>query len=114
MSGNPHPWRIMAFVFGCVLLCSFGLEKLFSPAGDAVVRAVDGRAVTLTGTIEAQPSQGRLVFRDGVATYTLADPAKARPYAGRKVRITGTLHEATGSLEIQSITPLLDHAPNAE
>ena len=104
----------MAVVFGGVLLCSFGLQKLFSPAGDAVVWAVDGRPVTLTGTIEAQPSEGRLVFRDGVATYTLADPAKARPYAARKVRITGTLHETTGVLEIQSITSFLDHPSNAE
>jgi hypothetical protein len=37
---NPHPWRLMILVFIGVLLCSFGLEKLLSPAGDAVLRAV--------------------------------------------------------------------------
>ena len=104
----------MAVVFGGVLLCSFGLQKLFSPAGDAAVRAVDGRPVILTGTVSSAPPEGRLVFQDGATTYTLADPVKARPYAGRKVRISGTLHEATGLLDIAGINSILDHGANAQ
>jgi hypothetical protein len=114
MSGNPHPWRIMAVVFGGVLLSSFLLQELFSPAGDAVVRAVDGRPVVLTGTIAVPPAKAGLVIHGDHDTYTLAEPAKAQAYAGRKVRITGTLHDATGLLEIYSITSVLDDPANTQ
>lgn len=97
----------MTVVFGAVLLCSFGLHHLFSPAGDALLRVVDARSVTLAGTIEWQPAGDRLVFRAAGVTYPLADPAAARSYAGHAVRITGTLHQATGLLEIRTITPIL-------
>jgi Protein of unknown function (DUF5818) len=107
MPGNPHPWRIMTLIFCAVLLCAIGLQHLVSPAGDALVRAVDGRPVTLTGTIAAQPAGGRLVFRASDTTYRLSNPAMARYYAGRVVRITGTLHRATGLLEIRTIGPAL-------
>jgi hypothetical protein len=43
MPGNPHPWRIMTAVLGGVLLFSVMLQKLFTPAGDAVLRAATQR-----------------------------------------------------------------------
>jgi hypothetical protein len=114
MHGNPHPWRIMTLVFGAVLLCSFGLERLFSPVGDAVANAVDGRTVTLTGTIDAPTARGPLVFHSGGAVYTLAGSSQARLYAGRLVRITGTLREAAARLEIRTIAPSLTSTTHAQ
>jgi hypothetical protein len=107
MNGYPHPWRIMTVLFGAVLLCSFGLHHLFSPVGDAVLRAVDGRPATLTGTIEASAGDGRLVLRGDSVTYTLAGPIAAQRYIGHTVRITGVLHESTRLLEIRTIAPFL-------
>ncbi len=104
----------MALVFGAVLLCSFGLDRLFSPVGDAVVNAVHGRTVTLTGTIDAPITGGPLVFHSGGAVYTLAGSSQARLYAGRSVRITGTLREATARLEIRAIAPFLTSSANAQ
>jgi len=104
----------MSVVFMGVLLCSFGLQKLLSPAGDAVLRAVDSRPITLTGTIHAQSPDGGLVLENGCTTYVLTDPATVRPYAGHKVRVVGTLHEASGLLDIRSIISPLDAAPAAQ
>ena len=98
----------MTAVFAAVLLCSFGLNRLFSPAGDAVARAVDSRPVTVTGTIAAQPMRGRFVLRTEGASYVLSDTPAVRPYAGRAVRITGILHQSPALLEIRKIAPLLD------
>jgi hypothetical protein len=114
MPGNPHPWRIMSVLFVGVLLCSFGLQKFIAPAGNMVIRAVDTKSVTVTGTIQADLPHRRLVLENGAGIYLLADPPKALPYTGRKVRIAGTFHESTGVLDIQSITSLLDHPANAQ
>lgn len=106
LHGNPHPWRYMAMVFGGVLLCSFALLKVLSPAGDAMLRAVDGNQATITGTIAPSPTEpGKLALYHGRAAYILSDQAKARAYAGRAVRIAGILHQSTGLLEIRKIEP---------
>jgi hypothetical protein len=103
MPENAHPWRVMTVVFGAVLVCSYGLERLASPAADAVVRVADTRPVSVTGTIDVPAAKASPVLRSPGATYTLSDPAKARAWAGRQVRITGVLHESTGVLEIRTI-----------
>jgi hypothetical protein len=43
MHGNPHPWRIMTAVLCGVLLCSFVLQLLFAPLGNAMLSAVHAR-----------------------------------------------------------------------
>jgi hypothetical protein len=44
-------------VFGGVLLCSFAISKLFSPAGDAALRALDARPASVIGVIAASSSE---------------------------------------------------------
>ena len=112
----------MAVVFGGVLLCSFAIEKLFSPAGDAALRAFDARPVSMIGVIAASQSEsGKLALCDGSSSYVLADQTKARTFAGDKVRVIGILHESTGLLELrnidrclsdQCVTFALDRAPD--
>jgi hypothetical protein len=97
----------MTVVFGGVLLCSFAIQKLLSPVGDAAVRAADARQVSVTGVIAASRAEpGKLALRDGNSWYVLADQSKARGFAGHKVRVLGIFHESTGLLEIRDIGPL--------
>jgi hypothetical protein len=94
----------MTVVFGGVLLCSFAIERLFSPAGDAVLHAIETRQVNITGFIAACPSEpGRLAIVDGTRWYILADQTQARLFAGHKVRIVGIVHPCTGLLDIRRI-----------
>ncbi len=111
----------MTAVFGGVLLCAFALQRLFAPAGDAVVKAVDQRPISAIGTIIAgRSAAGGLSLDDGRSAYRLTDPARARQYAGHTVRITGILHESTGLLDIRTIEPAsnansrLDHSAKAQ
>ena len=108
----------MAAVFAGVLLCSFGIEKLFSPAGNAALRAFDTRQVNMTGVIAASPSEpGKLALVAGTRSYILADQALARLFAGHRVRVVGIVHESSGLLEIRHIDPLaVDHGtiPSAD
>jgi len=107
MPGHPHPWRIMTAVFVAVLMCSLVIQKLFSPLGDAALRAADSRQISVTGVIAASPSvPATLTLRDGDSRYILANASEARIFAGRKVRIVGIFHESTGLLEVRSISPL--------
>ncbi len=91
----------MAVVFGGVLLVSFALELAFSPAGEAIVRRIDQRRVTLTGAIELQDQAA--VFRDRSMTYLLANPERVTSYLGRQVRISGILDDGTRTLRIEKI-----------
>ena len=94
----------MAVVFGAVLLCSMGFDRLFSPAGDAVVSALDHRPVTVTGTVAASRADaGKLALFDGPYAYVLSDQVLARTYAGREVTINGILHDYAGTLDVQRI-----------
>ena len=88
----------MAAVFGGVLLCSFGIQKALSPAGNAMIRTLDRHEVVVTGLIHSGT-----VVADSRLTYRLANPGVARPYAGQRVNIRGTFHEATGLLEVREI-----------
>jgi len=96
----------MAAVFGGVLLLSFGLERLFAPAGDALTRALDGRQITITGTIESGSHPNQLALHQGRSTYYFSDQTPAVGYARREVRVTGVLHRSTGLLDIESIQPV--------
>ena len=97
----------MTVVFGGVLLCSFAIEKLLSPAADAALRVFDARQVNVTGFVSASQSEpGKLALRDGASSYILADQTKARAFAGHKVRVIGILYESTGLLEIRNIDSL--------
>ncbi len=93
----------MTAVFAAVLLCAFGLERIASPLGDAGVRAVDSRRVELTGTVVAQRSDSSLVLNSAGTVYPVSDPNAVRPYVGRTVRVSGTLHPSTGRLEVNRI-----------
>jgi hypothetical protein len=93
----------MVVVFGAVLLCAFALERVASPLGDAGLRAIDSRAVQLTGTVAAQSFDSSLVLNSAGTVYWLSDPNAVRPYLGRTVRISGTLHQSTGRLEVNRI-----------
>ncbi len=97
----------MTVVFGGVLLCSFAIEKLFSPAGDAALRAFDARQVSVTGVIVASRSEpGKLALCASSSSYILEDQTTARVFAGHKVRVIGILHESTGLLELRNIAPV--------
>jgi hypothetical protein len=93
----------MTAVFGAVLVCAFGLQRIVSPLGDAVVRAVDSRPVELTGIVAAQLSDSSLVLNSAGTIYWLSDPSAVRPYLGRKVRIIGTLRLSDGRVEVTRI-----------
>ncbi|HUI54528.1 MAG TPA: hypothetical protein VLY04_06130 [Bryobacteraceae bacterium] len=97
----------MTAVFVAVLLCSFAIQRLFSPIGDAALRALDSRQVSVTGVIAASQSEpGKIALDDGGSRYVLADQIHAGMFAGRKVRVIGIFHESTGLLEVRSISPL--------
>lgn len=89
----------MIAVFGGVLLCSFLLHQVFSPIGDAVLRHVDGQTVALDGTVADSGIQ--LLSADG--SYKLSNPSAVAGHAGRRVHITGTLHESAALLDIATI-----------
>jgi hypothetical protein len=93
----------MTAVFGAVLLCAFGLQRIASPLGDAGVRAVDSRPVELTGTVAAQPFDSTLVLKCAGTIYSLSNPNAVRPYVGRTVRVSGTLYQSTGWIEVDRI-----------
>ncbi len=94
----------MTVVFGGVLLCSFAIERVFSPVGDAALHAIETSQVNITGFIAACPSEpARLAIVDGTRWYVLADQTRARLFAGHKVRIVGTVDESTGLLDIRRI-----------
>ena len=94
----------MALVFAGVLICSFGIQKLMSPVGEAVLQAADGTAVTVTGTVAN--SGAPYVVADGRAFYRLKNPTAAARFAGRRVRISGILHSSTGILDVTAISAI--------
>ncbi len=104
MYRNSHPWRLMTAVFGGVLLCSFLVEMLFSPWGEAVLNRLDRRQAKVAGEVGPSASDGgKLVLHDGPRTYILMDQGKAKAYSGRYAQVTGVLHESTRVLEIRGI-----------
>ena len=96
----------MTAVFAGVLLFSFAIEKMFSPAGHAVLQALDAKQVNVTGVIASARSGRPLTLASGATSYILDDQDKARTWAGHRVHVSGLLHESTGVLEIRRIDPL--------
>ena len=62
----------------------------------------DATAQTVTGTVAKVAGKYVLQTTDNV-TYALDDQDKAKPYEGKRVKVTGTLDRSTGILRISSI-----------
>jgi hypothetical protein len=57
------------------------------------------------GTVEKNGSA--VVFRDQYGTiYQLDDPAKAKPFVGKSVKLTGELQKAKQMIVVKEITPV--------
>jgi len=52
--------------------------------------------------------QGQFVLKDPVTKmiYQLDDPAKAKPYIGKQVKVTGKLEMKSNTIHIDGIEPL--------
>jgi Protein of unknown function (DUF5818) len=48
----------------------------------------------------------KYVLLDGNKTYKLNDQKTPQGFAGQRIRITGTLYEKTGVLDVQQIQPV--------
>ncbi len=73
------------------------------PSGDAQTQ----EALAFTGRVAKE--QGQLVLKDPVTkmNYQLDDQAKAKPYVGKQVKVTGKLEMRSNTIHIESIEPLL-------
>jgi hypothetical protein len=73
-----------------------------SPSGDAQTQ----EALAFTGRVAKE--QGQLVLKDPVTkmNYQLEDQAKAKPYVGKQVKVTGKLEMRSNTIRIESIEPL--------
>ena len=73
-----------------------------SPSGDAQTQ----EALAFTGRVAKE--QGQLVLKDPVTkmNYQLDDQAKAKPYVGKQVKVTGKLEMRSNTIHIDSIEPL--------
>ncbi len=72
------------------------------PPGDSQTQEV----LAFTGRVMKE--QGQLVLKDPVTkmSYQLDDQAKAKPYAGKHVKITGKLEMNSNTIHIAGIEPL--------
>ena len=71
-------------------------------SGDAQTQ----EALAFTGRVAKE--QGQLVLKDPVTkmNYQLDDQAKAKPYVGKQVKVTGKLEMRSNTIHIESIEPL--------
>ena len=107
---NAHPWRVMAVIFGCVLLCSYCLDKLFRPAGDAVLLAVESRPAVVTGTIDPCWTVFALTFRSSASFRTAGSGSSgfSTPIdTHRRISSTICLKTGRGSEASMSISTLV-------
>jgi hypothetical protein len=72
------------------------------PSGDSQTQEV----LAFTGRVTKE--QGQLVLKDPVTkmSYQLDNQAKAKPYAGKQVKITGKLEMNSNTIHIAGIEPL--------
>lgn len=72
------------------------------PSGDSQTQDV----LAFTGRVMKE--QGKLVLKDPVTkmSYQLDDQAKAKPYTGKQVKITGKLEMDSNTIHIAGIEPL--------
>jgi len=81
------------------------------PQQDALVpSAADDQtqgALAFTGRIVKQ--QGRIVLNDPITkmSYQLDEQAKAKPYLGKQVKVTGKLEMKSNTIHVDHIEPLL-------
>lgn len=63
---------------------------------------------TLAFTGRVMKAQGQLVLNDPVTkmSYHLDDQAKAKPYVGKQVKVTGKLEMKSNTIHIDGIEPL--------
>ena len=73
-----------------------------APSGEAQTQDV----LTFTGRVRKE--QGQLVLNDPVTkmNYQFDDQAKAKPYVGKQVKVTGKLDMKKNTILIDSIEPL--------
>lgn len=102
----------MFAVFFGVLLASAGIEKLVSPIGDSLIARIDALDVTVTGTIAGEGTSAFVVDEVARVRYRLDDTRRAGRYAGHRVRVSGILHKATGTLDVRCIA-VIDALPNS-
>jgi hypothetical protein len=64
-------------------------------------------ALAFTGRVMKE--QGQLVLKDPVTkmSYQLDDQAKAKPFVGKQVKVTGKLEMKSNTIHIEGIEPLL-------
>lgn len=76
------------------------------PSTAAPTEAQTQDAHTFTGRIAQE--NGQLVLKDPITrvTYPLDDQARARPFIGKQVKVTGKLGLDSNIIHIDSITPL--------
>ena len=79
------------------------------PRGTSASFPDDGQtqeALAFTGRVMKE--QGRLLLKDPVTkmSYELDDQAKAKPYLGNQVRVTGKLEMKSNTIHIDGIEPL--------
>ena len=73
--------------------------------GSAAFNPATARVATLSGMIIKD--QSKFVLRDSAGlVYQLDDSSKAEPFAGKPVRVTGTLEEAARLIHVQDIRGL--------
>ena len=74
-------------------------EAQMPVSGDTTTHA----AQAFSGSIVKE--KGELVLQDSVTKviYKLDEPAKAKPYAGRQVKVTGKLHADSNTIHVESI-----------
>lgn len=72
------------------------------PSGEAQTQ----EALAFTGRVMKE--QGQLVLKDPVTkmSYQLDDQAKAKPFVGKQVKVTGKLEMKSNTIHIQGIEPL--------
>ena len=79
-----------------------GRDASTVPSGDSQTQEV----LAFTGRVMKE--QGQLVLKDPVTkmSYQLDDQTKAKPYAGKQVKITGKLEMNSNTIHIAGIEPL--------
>ena len=78
-------------------------EAQMPASGEATTR----EAKTFSGNIAKE--NGELVLKDPVTkvSYKLSDQSKAKPYAGKQVKVTGKLDTNSNTIQLEVIEPLL-------
>jgi hypothetical protein len=111
MDVRPSPIATL-FVVGALASASLGLLRADETFTGTISDDMCGlnHAAMRMGPTEAdcthacvQEHDGAYVLADKSRIYRLSDQAAAKPFAGRKVRVTGTLDKGTRTIAVTSI-----------